>query len=144
MESGRIKPPHTETPLRCKHNTAGLILIASGVLFLLIGCTGLYKTIGLTEEQAAAQTAKDQAATQQITNQIRLTTTELITTSIAGAGAILSGLLAKWLGTERKITTALITGIESAKNDTVKETIHAKATAAGIEPLLHARVKALT
>jgi len=121
-----------------------IIFILIGVLFILTGCAQLYKIIGLTDQQTADQIAKDQTARQKITEEIRLTTTELITTAIAGLGAIASGFLAKWLGTERKITTALITGIEATNDTSTKKTIQNKATAAGIEPQLHKRVLALT
>lgn len=63
---------------------------------------------------------------------------------MAGAGAILSGLLARWLGTERKMTNTLITAIETNDSNTLKEIIKAKATKNGIQPKLEARVQALT
>lgn len=135
--------PPTAT-LNCKHNTAGLIFIAIGSIFILVGCTKLYDSLGLNPEQTAAQVAEDQEAIQKIIGQTRITTTEIITTALAGVGAILSGLLAKWLGTERKITTALITGIEAADPGAVKEEVQKKAIAAGVEPQLHAKVVALT
>lgn len=133
---------HTE--IRCRHNTAGLILILIGTLFVFTSCTAFYRAIGLTDEQAKAQTEKDQESRQNLTDQFRLTTTELISSAMAGAGAILSGLLARWLGTERKMTTALITGIEKADTPNVKKYVKAKAITAGIESKLNARVQALT
>lgn len=135
---------HQPATLRCKHNTAGLILITLGSIFVLVGCTQVYKTLGLTEKQAQDQTEKDQEATGAIIDQARITTTEIVTTALAGLGAILSGILAKWLNTEKKITAALITGIESAANSTTKQKVKSTATSAGIEPKLHARVLALT
>ena len=133
-----------KTILHCSHNTAGIVFILIGTLFILTGCTALYKALGLSDQQAQDQTAKDQTDRQKIIDQVRFTSTEIIITAVAGAGAILSGLLARWLGTERKITTALITGIEAAKDPNVKKSVAAKATAAGIEPSLHRRVTALT
>lgn len=135
---------HKTAILNCSYHTAGLTFIILGSFFLLTGCAGLYKILGLTPEQTATQVAQDQDATQQIIQQVRWTTHEIITTTLAGAGTILSGLLARWLGTERKITAALITGIEAAPGTGVKESVSAKATAAGVEPKLHARVVALT
>lgn len=132
------------TFLACNYHTAGIIFILLGCVFLFVGCTQIYRILGLTDEQAAQQTAQDQETRQELIQEFRLTTTELVSSAIAGAGAILSGLLAKWLGTERKITTALITGIEAADVGNVKESISAKATAAGVETKLHARVLALT
>lgn len=115
-----------------------------GSLFCLAGCAQLYKLIGLSNHQAADQVAADQTARQEIIEGIRLTTTELITTAIAGAGAIASGFLARALGTERKITKVMITRIEKANNSDIKAAIQAEAFAAGVQPKLHARVKSLT
>ncbi|MBA7692132.1 hypothetical protein ES703_100690 [subsurface metagenome] len=121
-----------------------ILFILIGSLFCLAGCAQLYKLIGLTDQQTADQVAADQVDRQKIIQGIRLTTTELITTAIAGAGAIASGFLARALGTEKKITKVLIFGIEDTNAAHVKATIQAKANAAGIQPQLHARVKALT
>lgn len=125
-------------------NAAALLLIFLGSTLFLIGCAQLYKMIGLTEEQTAAQVAQDQAAIQQTIEQVRWTTHEIITTALAAAGTIASGLFARWLGTERKITTALIGAIEHADNTTTKEIITTKAISAGVESKLNARVRALT
>ena len=121
-----------------------ITFILIGCLFCLAGCAQLYKLIGLTDQQTADQVAADQTARQKIAEGIRLTTTEIITTAVAGLGAIASGFLAKWLGTERKITKALITGIESTTDVPTKRAVKENATAAGVENKLHARVKALT
>ena len=69
---------------------------------------------------------------------------KLATIAASTIGAVLSALLAKWLGTERKITKALITGIEDNNADQTKLFVKGRADAAGIEPQLHTRVKALT
>lgn len=132
------------TLLQCSQKTAVILFILIGSLFIITGCAQLYKFIGLTDEQIADQVAADQVDRQKIIQGIRLTTTEIITTAIAGIGAIASGFLAKWLGTEKKINKALITGIESANGHSVKETVKNNAMAAGVEPQLHTRVKALT
>lgn len=134
----------SETTIHCTYKTAATILLIIGCLFSFYGCAQLYRTIGLNEEQTATQVAEDQEATQQIIHQVRWTAHEIISTTVAGLGAILSGLLARWLGTERKITTAMITGIEAADPINIKESVQAKATAAGVETKLHARVVALT
>jgi len=134
----------TKTLLNCSTTTTFVFFTLIGSLFILVGCSALYRAIGLTDEQAAAQLAKDQAARQEITNKLRLTITEIILTITSGLGALASGFLAKWLNTERKITTALITGIESAEPGNIKKEVQAKATAAGVESALHARVLKLT
>lgn len=135
---------HKPTVLNCTRTTAMIVFILIGSLFTLTGCAQLYKLFGLSDRQAADQVAQDQAAIAKIAQDVRFTTTEILTTAIAGIGAIASGLLAKWLGTERKITKVLITSIEDANADLTKKTIHKNATRADIEPQLHARVKALT
>ncbi|MBA7653066.1 hypothetical protein ES703_60907 [subsurface metagenome] len=121
-----------------------ILFILIGSLFCLAGCAQLYKLIGLSDEQTADQVAADQADRQKIIQGIRLTTTELITTAIAAAGAIASGFLAKWLTTEKKITTAMITGVEKSNDKNVKESIKDESLLAGVQPQLHARVKSLT
>lgn len=133
-----------QTFLRCSRATAMITFTLIGSLFCLAGCAQLYKLIGLSEDQAADQVAADQAARQKIAEGIRLTTTEIITTAVAGLGAIATGFLAKWLGTEKKITTALITGIEKADAKTAKQAVNNKANDLGVQDKLHARVKALT
>ncbi len=121
-----------------------LAIIALGVLFLLIGCGQLYKKLGLTPEQSAAQVQKDQTTTAIIVDQFRATTSDIITTALAGLGAIASGILAKYLGTERKITAILINTIEDSDIDNIKTIVQKKAKKAGIEPALNKRVTALT
>lgn len=135
--------PHPTT-LKCSQTTATIVFLLVGSLFCLTGCAQLYKLLGLSNHQTADQVQKDQANRQKIIEDIRLTTTEILTTAIAGIGAIASGFLAKWLGTERKITKAMIAGVESNPTDNIKESIKAKATMLGVQSKLHTRVKALT
>jgi len=133
-----------QTFLRCSQTTATITFILIGILFTLTGCAQLYKLVGLTEEQTQEQTAKDQKTIIRTITTTRNTAADIITTAIAGLGAIASGLLAKWLGTERKLTKALITGIENAQDISVKASVKDKAMDAGVEPILHRRVQALT
>ena len=133
-----------QTILRCSHSAAFLIFFTIGGLFTYVGCSQIYKIIGLTDDQVATQVAADQTDRQKIIEGIRITTTDIILTTIAGLGAIASGFLAKWLGTEKKINKAIIAGVESAGNPSAKEAIHKAAVAAGIQSKLHARVKSLT
>lgn len=133
-----------KTALNCSYYTAALILGIIIGLFLLIGCAAIYRTLGLTDQQVQDQTTQDQAAIQLAIEQARTHLWQIISAATAGAGTILSGLLARWLGTERKITTVMIKGIESAGNNDVKTAVHSKATSAGLEPKLNARVRALT
>ena len=134
----------SKTILNCTQQTAAILFILIGSLFIFTGCVQVYKLLGLTEEQTEQLLAEDQKTIIRTITQVRTTAAEIITTTIAGLGAIVSGFLAKWLHTERKITKVLITGVESADSSNIKKTIKAKATAAGIEPKLAARVQALT
>lgn len=120
------------------------IIIIIGFALLITSCTAIYKFIGLTEKQAEDQTAKDRQITIDVLETGREQIWQLATAAVTALGGITSGLLARWLGTERKITTTLISAIETSGADSLKETISSKATSAGIEPKLNARVRALT
>ena len=132
------------TVLKCSQTTAVILFILIGTLFCLTGCAQLYKLIGLTEEQTQDQLSQDQETIIRTITTTRNTTADIITTVIAGLGAIVSGFLAKWLGTERKMLKATITGVENANDISVKQSIKDKAMIAGVEPQLHRRVQALT
>lgn len=132
------------TTLYCTQKTAAILFILIGLLFTFAGCAQLYKFLGLTEQQTQEQISKDQKTIIRTITQVRTTTAEIITTAIAAIGTIATGFLTRWLGTERKLTSTLIRAIESADPASVKETVKAKATAAGLESLLHARVLKLT
>lgn len=152
--------------INCSPRTATIIIFTTIFLFILIGCASLFRTAGLSDEQAAAQVAElksalEGAATAAIADiQTGLaeghdlktiavkTSSAFLWKIIAAAGAtvgvVLNGLLAKWLSTEKKINKVMITGVEETNDTNTKEAITAKAGAAGVEPQLHARVKALT
>ena len=132
------------TILRCSQTSAFIVFVLIGTLFILVGCAEVYKAAGLTEEQTDEQVSEDQKVIIRTVTQVRTTTADILTSAIAGFGTIASGFLAKWLGTERKITKALIAGIEKAAPGSVKESVHQQATDAGIEPQLSKRVAALT
>lgn len=104
----------------------------------------MYRAIGMDEEQVTTQVQKDQTVITKILDTTRATTTEIILTALSGLGAILSGFLAKWLGTERKITKALITGIEDAEQTSVKGHVRDSATQLGVQQILEKRVRSLT
>ena len=158
-------PKHL-TILNCSRRTATIVILSILALFLLIGCASLFRSAGLSDDQAAQQTAElklalaDATASAIATAQAGLTQGhelktiavktasvflwKIIAAGASSAGIILTGLLAKWLGTEKKITKALITGVEKSKNITAKTQIYKKASAAGIETQLHKRVQSLT
>ncbi len=132
------------TLLKCSQSTATFLFILLGSLFVFAGCAQLYRSIGMNEDQVSEQVAADQEVRGAIVNTIRTTSTDMISTALAGLGAIVSGFLAKWLGTERKMTKALIAGVELNDSKSTKESIHSIATASGIEKKLHKRVVSLT
>ncbi|MCK5480830.1 MAG: hypothetical protein KAJ06_06775 [Gammaproteobacteria bacterium] len=132
------------TLLKCSQTTATFSFILLGSILIFAGCAQLYRTIGMNEDQVSEQVAADQKVRGEIIDTVRVTTTEMITTALAGLGTIVSGFLARWLGTERKITKTLITGIESNDSKSTKEAVHSMAVAAGVEKKLHKRVAKLT
>ncbi len=133
-----------QTILRCSQSTAFVLFLTLGTFFLLTGCAQLYRTIGMNENQIADQVQKDQTVIAKIIDTTRTTTTEIITSALAGLGAIVSGFLAKWLGTEKKITKAMILGIETANESSVKGHVQDSARQLEIQSQLHKRVQALT
>lgn len=157
---------HHQTFLRCSRQTATVTIFAIFLLFLIVGCASMLRKAGMTNDQATDQAAQitaalgDAAAEAVADIQTRLAQDKelpAIATETASAfawkitaiaastiGAVLSALLAKWLSTERKMTTAIITGVEDAHASDVKASIKRNATAAGVESNLNARVKALT
>ncbi|MBA7528102.1 hypothetical protein ES705_20285 [subsurface metagenome] len=152
--------------LRCSRTTASVTIAASICLFLLIGCASLFRSAGLSDDQAAEQTAELKAALTDATQEAIATVQtglaeghdlktiaakassafiwKIIAAAGATAGVVLNGLLAKWLGTEKKITKAIITGVENSNDQSAKQSIRSAAIAAGVESKLSARVKALT
>lgn len=134
----------SETKLNCSYNLAGVLLIALGIGFLIVGCAGLYGKLGLSPEQIERQTIADQQLVEQAITGGRELVWQIATVAVSGIGAILAGLLGKWLKVERTISTAMIQGVEKADKSTVKESIERSATALGVEAQLHKRVQALT
>ena len=134
---------HQKTPDRTV-KTLAMALICLGVLFSITGCTQIYKLIGLTEEQTNEQVDLDRQVITRTITEVRTQAADLITTAVAAAGTIASGLLATWLGRERKITKALIVGIENSPELDTKKNVRNAAISAGVEKALHKRVEALT
>ncbi len=124
--------------------TTAVLVIVLGFMFMTVGCAQIYKTLGLTEQQTAEQLTEDKKTIIRTITTVRTTTADLITSIVAGIGAIASGFLAKWLGTERKITKSLIQGIENAATTTTKQDVKEKAIANGVNKALTKRVAALT
>ncbi len=119
-------------------------LIVLGCVLSGIGCAGVYKGLGLSDPQVKDLVEKDQAETIRFIETNRELFWQIATVATAGVGTILSALLARWVGVERKISGAIIAGVESADNGDVKKAVQAKAVAAGVEGKLAKRVKAIT
>ena len=130
--------------LDCKYNTAGAVILAIGVIYLVVGCASVYDKLGFTEDEINELTAADRALVRQAIEGGREWIWQMATVATSGLGAILSGLLGTWLRKERKINTAIIAGVEAADKSPVKEAIKREALSAGVESSLHKRVLALT
>ena len=121
-----------------------ICLVVIGLLFCAIACEGVYKAIGFTEPEAAEQAEKDRQEAKVAIEQGRVLFWQLMSTYIGGVGTIESGLLGKWLKTERTITATIIRGVEKADEGKVKAAITKIATATGIEAKLNKRVDKVT
>ncbi len=112
--------------------------------FVFIGCQGIYKALGVPADKAAELGALDQEKTLAAVEAGRDIFWQTVSALVAGVGAVTTTVLGKWLSTERKITTAVIKGVEKAKEDNVKVSINTIATNLGIEANLSKRVAKLT
>lgn len=124
-------------------NLVAGVLVLVGLAFAAVGCGQLYKLAGLPPEKVDELTAEDQAVTVELIREGREQLWQIATLVVAGVGTIVSGLLAKWLGVERKINRAVIAGVEQAEDGNAKAAIKQQATVAGVQEVLHKRVKAL-
>lgn len=114
------------------------------ICFVAIGCMGTYKTIGLTEEQAAEEVAKDQAEIVTTIGEGREVFWQTVSAAIAGVGVVVSTLLGKWLATERKMTAAMIAGVEKVNDGNAKKAIAVESSQRGVGVPLADRVRKQT
>jgi len=121
---------------------AGLAVVV--ICFVIIGCGTIYKVVGLDEQQAATQQAKDAEVIISVVEQGRELAWQLATLGVAAVGTIVTGFLGKWLKNEKALTAAVIAGVEKTDKAGVKASIRSVALDAGVEGLLHKRVKKLT
>jgi len=119
-------------------------LVAMFVCFAVIGCGGLYKAIGLPPEIVEAEVEKDAVVIQAAVEQARDTFWPIVSASIGAAGTLLTGLLAKLLSTERKITGAMIAGVEKSNDGNAKKAITVESLKRGVGVQLNKRVRKLT
>ena len=120
------------------------LCIPIGFTTSLLGCATWYEQMGFTKDESQALAAKDRTKFLEVKQQADSIFWESMSVAIAGAGTLLSGLLGKYLLSERKISKAVILGVENAANDEVKATIEKTAIALGVEDKLSKRVESLT
>jgi len=143
-----------------------IVCVLFAAVFIIIGCANAYKALGLTDEQAQAAVEKDKAAAQHAGQEVRdalarvlageqvpmedaistarVTLWQAVSAAIAVVGAAGGAILSKALGTERKMSAAIIAGVEKANPEKVKESIAAEAANRGVKVQVHKRVKKLT
>lgn len=112
--------------------------------YAIIGCASGYKMMGYTDEESEILAGKDRGELTKLIDQSRSIFWEIATMITAGIGTIASGFLSKLLMSERKITKAVISGVEDVKENGVKESIQKSAKLLGVENKLNKRVKKLT
>lgn len=125
-----------------KRITAALVGI--GLCFVLIGCAEVYRAAGMSDEQAAEQIDRDREALLEAAGPASALAWQLATAGVSAVGAILTALLGKWLGDERKLSAAVIHGVERSAKGNVKQTVQATAETAGVQEKLAKRVQKLT
>lgn len=128
---------------RLRYGAAWALIVVS-LSLTVTGCVQLYKALGMTEEQAQEEHGKDVEELRKALSEGRVLFWQIVSGVVAAAGALVTGLLAKWLGQEKKIVQAVVAGVEKAGNGKVKEAIHDSALAMGVEGALSKRVQTLT
>jgi len=143
-----------------------IVLVACIVVYLIAGCASAYKAMGLTSEQAAAAVDKDKAAAQKAGQEVRdalarvlageqvpmesaidnarVTLWQAVSAAIGVVAAAGGAIMTKAIGTERKMSAALIAGVEKANPDNVKKSIAVQSIQRGVGVKLAARVRKLT
>lgn len=119
-------------------------LVAMFVCFVAIGCGTIYKAMGLPPEKVTEQTAKDEVVIVEAIEQGRDIIWPIVSTAMAGVGAMTSGLLLKWLSMERRITGAMIAGVEKSNDGNAKQAITVESLKRGVGMQLNKRVRKLT
>lgn len=114
------------------------------ICFATVGCAGVYKAIGLTQEQTAEQVGEDQVMYVRLIEQGRGVFWQVATAVLGGLGTVATGVLGKYLHTERKITKAAILGIERNDGKDVKGAVKDAAKKLGVTQPLAKRVDKIT
>lgn len=118
-------------------------IVSMFVAVIVIGCGTLYKTLGLPPEQVEVQVAKDAVIVEAVVEQTRNTFWPILSAAIGCAGTLVSALLAKLLVTERKMTGAMIAGVEKAGNGDAKKAVTVESLRRGVGVQLAKRVRKL-
>ncbi len=142
------------------------LLIISIACSMFYGCAAMYRRMGYSaiDAEAEAQTDRDAIAaavtegitagqlekaerTEYIQAKLKAARSGLWQALAAGVAA-LSGVVTTTFGyllkRERKVTAAVITGVEKANSESTKASIKLTALAAGVETTLNKHVRALT
>lgn len=128
--------------MRHKSACTALAVFCLG-LFVLAGCAAMLEKLGMSPQEAAESAEKMGAAAVETARRVGGPAGELIALAVATAGAVLSGILAKLLLGERKISRVIIQGVEAADVEAVKVAVAAAANDAGISGAVDRRVQAV-
>ncbi len=128
-----------------KHR-ARMLACAAAILalFLFVGCQSILRLIGYTT--ADIDKIQDQAADEDRPGpvDVDLEIWQAITAATGLTGTLLSALLLRWLGIERKMVKAVILGVEESNPNTLHTSITANAKKLGVQKKLASRVSKLT
>jgi len=128
-----------------RHRTAAVCLtLFCCLLFAGLSCAPLMRSVGLDEQEIADIHGIAVDELDAVKDVGRVALSEVITAVIAGVGAVTSAVLARMLTTERKISKAVIAGVEAGDTSETKAAIQKAAVAAGVEDPPHKRVQSLT
>jgi len=125
---------------------AWIFCLLSFIVFLgnVGGCTPFYKAIGLSDSQATTQAAADTKAVTTFVENTRETFWPIANAAIAGLATVISAYLGITLKKEKKINTAIISGVEMTGEKSVKDAVFLASTLAGNAKDVNTRVQNVT
>lgn len=119
------------------------LMIITG-LFLVVGCGSFYKILGVPPAEVDKLVQDDSLRTLQAVQEGRTIFWQAATAVMSSLGAVVSVLLGKYLQVERKMSKAMIMGIEKVEGNTVKGEVAKQAARYGVDDSLKKRVIKLT
>ena len=125
-------------------NVVCWLLILGGFAYLLVGCADVYRSLGMTDEEAVEQQGKDTVEIIKAIESGREVFWQAATAIVTGLGAVISAVLAKWLGTEKKVSGAAISAVVRDGNGDVLKLLRAEAAAQGVGKTMANRIDAAT